>query len=131
MKTDFNQNDAITRFKECHFGYSPADKGYNFIAENKDYYVYSKTKESLETFFKFERNSKIFRTGTPVFLLLFFGVSVWVAMDISVLNVIIIWILGLIGFAGISYIMHYADKYLSDILHNTINIKKSCELTNE
>lgn len=121
---EFNKEDAIMRFKECHFGKSPADKGYNFIAEHKDKYVYGKNEESINSFFKLEKLASCFRIASVAFLVIFFIIVAWVFMSYSLLSIMICSLHVFLGYIYISGTYKIIGKYVGDIEKNVITIKK-------
>ena len=123
-RSDFNQDAAIQRFQECHLGFTPADIGYPLTAEYENCYVYANTEENLKIFFKFEKYQKFFKIGFPISLFLFLVVLAWVIISPLLLNIIIMWLIGLLLFAETSYVIYYSDQYKSVVLRNIILIKK-------
>ena len=119
----FDEQNAIKRFRECHFGISPSDYGYCFIDQYKDLYVYSKNQESIASFLKYEKTSQCFRVITPLFLLVLLLIVACFFITHSLASIISLWILACLGYVGISYIFKYSDKYMKDIINNTITVK--------
>ena len=121
-----NKEDAIMRFKECHFGETPSDRGYNFIAQVKDKYVYGKNEESINSFFKLEKLASCFRIASVAFLVIFFIIIAWVFMSDSLLSIMICSLHVFLGYIYISGIYKIIGKYVGDIKKNviTITIKK-------
>lgn len=125
-QNEFNQGDAIRRFQKYHLGRTPAEMGYTVIDEYKDCYVYAKKQESLDIFFKFERNSKAFNIILPVFLILFLAICVWIIVspEIPIAGIILLWLITLFLFAVIGYVLFNIDCNLFIILRNVTTVKK-------
>ncbi|MBE6468082.1 MAG: hypothetical protein E7004_05790 [Alphaproteobacteria bacterium] len=125
-QNEFNRDDAIRRFQECHLGHTPAEMGYTAIDEYKDCYVYAKKQKSLDIFFKFERNSKAFNIILPVFSILFLAICVWIIVspEIPKAGIIILWLISLFLFAVIGYVLFNIDCYLFIIQRNVTTVKK-------
>ena len=120
-----DQENAIMRFKECHFGESPSDKGYNFIEQYQDKYVYGKNEESINAFFKFEKLASHFRIASVIFLLTVIIIGAWIFTSNSWLSVIIFCLLVFLGYVYISCMNKAIDKHINIIEKNIITIKKN------
>ena len=125
MKKNLSKEDAIKRFQECHFGASPSDRGYNYIDQYKDMYVYGKSEDAIRSYLKLEKIGKYFRLTSLIFLFLFLLIALWVIIRMSLVSVICLWICACCGFSGISYILKNTEKYMNEFTNKVITIKKT------